>query len=206
MGIRRTNGDALCPAGTTIGRGECGDIVAQERHNYGTVGLHKRLPTEARGIVSRCLSGSPGFPTVGRGTHLYEVASRGVIPFGIAVAVVWATAGIVAGDPILVKEDTIGSFRDSHGILPGQASIGRAIDQYSCTNRATTLIQNGEAGCQPDLVFGVINNGRVADTSIDALRTGVHGSTRERAMLPGIPIIRGGGPAIIGTATVTETS
>ena len=113
---------------------------------------------------------------------------------------------IIAHNPILIEEDAIGGLHGSDSILPGQAAIGRAIDQHSCASGTTTLVQNGETGNQPDLVFGVISNSGVADTVIDALRAGVDGSTRKKTMLPGCSIIRGGGPTSVGTTAIGESS
>ena len=102
---------------------------------------------------------APGDAAVGRRDHPHRVAGAVVVELDVAVAVVRARGPRVAGDPGLVPEAPR-RLSGVDGIRPGQAAVGRAVDEQDVAAAAGV---DPEAEGEPDVVLRVVGDRRVAD-------------------------------------------
>ena len=166
--VRRDVCDARrrAPARAAVGRAKGVDVAAPRckpthRDDYRSVRLDQRLAADTVQVLGGLERRAPGETAVSGRAHLLQVAERGVVELGVAVAVVRAGRRVVTDGPVLVVELPVG--RDDYGRLrsPRQPAVGGEADEDVNWNQRP---RNPEVGDHPD----VVSCGRREEASVAA--------------------------------------
>src|SRR6266567_6077349 len=130
-----------------------------------------------------------------------KVAVAVVIPFGVAVSKEGAAGTLITNNPVFIKILTAAGSMDDDGIAPGQATIGRTIDNDGCSKDRAPRDGNGERGNHPDVVPGIEGDCGIAYTVVGICRVDDLGDAWQKTIGPGSTIIGGGGKSDVRTAS-----
>src|SRR5208283_1221776 len=189
------NGYRCAPGLAAVGRTKGINAAAREGHDDGPIGLNHGLTAEPASMVGRGYARAPGQSAVARGAHQDVAAAVRLIPFRVAVAIVRAAGGVIAGGPILIVQVSV---INDDGLSPVEPVGGTAHGNVS--DRARVLLMK-ERKCrdQPFAVFCIVGNGGVCRPPIRSAFVLVR-QRGEKAVGPGFAAVGGGGPPYVCTA------